>query len=100
MAQLVESGASQFIVATHSPILLTYPGADLVSFDEVPPRSVRLEETSHYQITRGILEAPELVKGAAAKGGEVWSAWLVVRYNAGGAGARGREDSVASDEGV
>jgi predicted ATPase len=59
MAQLVEAGASQFIVATHSPILLTYPGADLVSFDEVPPRSVRLEETSHYQITRGILEAPE-----------------------------------------
>ena len=59
MAQLVEAGASQSIVATHSPILLTYPGADLVSFDEAPPRSVRLEETSHYQITRGILEAPE-----------------------------------------
>jgi predicted ATPase len=59
MAQLVEAGSSQFIVATHSPILLTYPGADLVSFDEVPPRSVRLEETAHYQITRGILETPE-----------------------------------------
>jgi predicted ATPase len=59
MAELVAAGETQFIVATHSPILLTFPAADIVSFDEVPLRSVRLEETSHYQITRGILEAPE-----------------------------------------
>ena len=30
-----------------------------VSLDHMPMRSVTLEETSHYQITRGILEAPE-----------------------------------------
>jgi predicted ATPase len=59
MAQLVANGRTQFIIATHSPILLTFPEAEIVSFDQVPVRPVRLEDTSHYQITRGILEAPE-----------------------------------------
>ncbi len=59
MAQLVGEGDSQFIVATHSPILLTYPEADIVSFDDGPLVSVRLQDTSHYQITKGILEAPD-----------------------------------------
>jgi predicted ATPase len=59
MAELVQAGATQFIVATHSPILLTYPGADIVTFDEPPLSSIALEDTSHYQITKGILEAPD-----------------------------------------
>ena len=50
---------AQFVIATHSPILLTYPGAALVSCDGATLRSVSLEDTSHYQITRGILEHPE-----------------------------------------
>ena len=32
---------------------------DIVSLDQVPPASVALGDTSHYQITRGILESPE-----------------------------------------
>lgn len=59
MSQLVASGGAQFIIATHSPILLTFPEADIVSLDDMPLRSVKLEDTSPYQITRGILEAPE-----------------------------------------
>lgn len=59
MADLVAAGRTQFIIATHSPILLTFPDADIVSLDSIPLRSVKLEDTSHYQITRGILEAPE-----------------------------------------
>ena len=59
MAELVNAGATQFIVATHSPILLTYPGADIISFDEAPLGTIRLQDTSHYQITKGILDAPE-----------------------------------------
>jgi predicted ATPase len=59
MAELVETGRTQFIIATHSPVLLTFPEADIVSLDHLPLRSVRLEDTSHYQITRGILETPE-----------------------------------------
>lgn len=54
----VHAGNSQFIIATHSPILLTFPGAELISFDQGKLARVRLEETSHYQITHGILESP------------------------------------------
>lgn len=52
-------GRAQFIVATHSPILLTFPGAAIISFDDAELRRVTLQETRHYQITRSILEAPE-----------------------------------------
>lgn len=55
----VAAGTSQFIVATHSPILLTFPGADLVTFDRGTLTRVKLEDTSHYQITRGILNSAE-----------------------------------------
>ncbi|MEM7316958.1 MAG: AAA family ATPase [Planctomycetota bacterium] len=55
----VRTGASQFVIATHSPILLTYPGAEIVSFDEPKLSKVALEETSHYFITKGILDNPQ-----------------------------------------
>ncbi|MFD0676667.1 MULTISPECIES: AAA family ATPase [unclassified Paenibacillus] len=47
---------SQFIVATHSPILLGFPGAQIYSFDEGPIHEIAYEETSHYQLTRRFLE--------------------------------------------
>lgn len=56
---LVRQGKSQFIIATHSPILLTYPEARIISFDDAALATVKLSETSHYQITRGILQSPE-----------------------------------------
>jgi predicted ATPase len=55
----VQAGNTQVFIATHSPILMTFPGATIL---EVTPESVaqtRLEDTSHYQITRGILTSPE-----------------------------------------
>lgn len=58
MAELVACGGIQFIVATHSPILLTFPGASLLSFDGDRVEPIRFEDTSHYLITKGILEAP------------------------------------------
>lgn len=59
MAELASQGETQFIVATHSPILLTCPGATIVSFDDETLPLVALEDTSHFQITKGILNAPE-----------------------------------------
>lgn len=59
MDDLTRVGHTQFIIATHSPILLTFPGARIVNFDDPTLPSMRLEETAHYQITRGILESPE-----------------------------------------
>lgn len=58
MAAQVSTGKAQFIVATHSPILLTFPQAQILSFDGDAVRPISIEETSHYQITRGILQNP------------------------------------------
>ena len=59
MYDLVKQGNTQFIIATHSAILLTYPDARIVSFDEQQLESISFADTSHYQITRGILQSPE-----------------------------------------
>ncbi|MCM3388869.1 AAA family ATPase [Ureibacillus chungkukjangi] len=56
---LVHDGDSQFIIATHSPILLGYPNATIYSFDEETIQEVEYEQTSHYQITRYFLENRE-----------------------------------------
>ncbi|KKB33516.1 AAA family ATPase [Bacillus thermotolerans] len=56
---LVSSGDSQFIIATHSPILLGYPDATILSFDEETIQEVTYEETEHYQLTRYFLENRE-----------------------------------------
>lgn len=58
MQERVERGRAQFLIATHSPIMMTFPGAVIVSFDDAELRRVTLEETKHYQITRSILENP------------------------------------------
>ena len=50
LQRLEEAGHAQFIIATHSPILLALPGAQIFNFD--PPRieEVAYEETAHYKI--------------------------------------------------
>lgn len=59
MYELAESGEGQFIVATHSPILMAYPGAKILSFDGGEMHPVEYKETEHYRITRNFLECPE-----------------------------------------
>ncbi|QHT60885.1 AAA family ATPase [Paenibacillus lycopersici] len=54
-------GEAQFIVATHSPILLGYPGATIYDFDSVPVTDIRYEDTLHYIVTRRFLEQRERV---------------------------------------
>lgn len=56
---LTEDGNSQFIIATHSPILLGFPEATIFSFDNSNIHEVAYEDTDHYQITRGFLENRE-----------------------------------------
>jgi predicted ATPase len=50
---------AQFIIATHSPLLLAYPGARIYSFDSAPPEAVRYDELEHVRLTRDFLNAPE-----------------------------------------
>ncbi len=50
---------SQFIIATHSPILMAFPGATILSFDSIPVRQVQYDELEHVQLTRSFLNDPQ-----------------------------------------
>jgi len=54
MHDLVRDG-SQFLIATHSPLLLAYPGATIRSLDTEGIPAVEYEDTDHYQVTRRFL---------------------------------------------
>lgn len=49
----------QFIVATHSPILMAYPDAAIWSFDSVPVRRAEYDDLEHVQLTRDFLTDPQ-----------------------------------------
>jgi predicted ATPase len=49
---------AQFIIATHSPILLACPGSVIYSFDHTPVKTVHYEDTEHYQIYKSFMENP------------------------------------------
>jgi predicted ATPase len=51
---LVKNG-SQFIIATHSPILLAYPNSKIVQIDSEGLKEKKYEDTEHYKITRDFL---------------------------------------------
>lgn len=51
---LVASG-SQFILATHSPLLLAYPDATILSFDGDAVEEIEYEQTEHFQVSRRFL---------------------------------------------
>ncbi|MCR5232984.1 MAG: AAA family ATPase [Lachnospiraceae bacterium] len=47
---------SQFIIVSHSPILLGIPGADILSFDDGEVHALAYEETESYQVTKMFIE--------------------------------------------
>lgn len=50
----------QFIVVTHSPILMAYPDAEILDFNSAPPKSIAYEEIDHVKITKGFLDHKEI----------------------------------------
>ena len=52
-------GHAQFIIATHSPILLACPGADILSFDDLPIQPMAYEDTDYYKLYKAFLEDRE-----------------------------------------
>ncbi|MEI2663093.1 AAA family ATPase [Rossellomorea sp. LJF3] len=50
---------SQFIIATHSPILMAYPSSNLIQLTDNGLSEANLEETSHYQIMKQFFEDRE-----------------------------------------
>jgi predicted ATPase len=57
--QLARQGGAQFLIATHSPILLAYPGADIYSLDYAPLKLIDYERTEHYRLTLAFLSNRE-----------------------------------------
>jgi len=58
MRQLIND-QSQFIMATHSPILMAYPGALIYQIDSTGIYPIKYEKTEHYEVTKAFLNNPE-----------------------------------------
>ena len=56
--RLVKAG-SQLVISTHSPILMAYPGAQILELSIEGIRRVDYKQTEHYQVTKRFLDAPE-----------------------------------------
>jgi len=56
LEKMSAAGHAQFLIATHSPILLSCPGATIYSFDCAPLQMVRYEDTEHYKTYRDFME--------------------------------------------
>ncbi|WP_295801505.1 AAA family ATPase [Mucilaginibacter sp.] len=57
--ELDRSGRAQFIIATHSPMLICYPGATIYQFDESGVRETSYKNTEHFYLTKSFLDNPE-----------------------------------------
>jgi predicted ATPase len=58
--ELDRSGRAQFLIATHSPMLICYPGATIYQFDEDGVRETTYENTEHFYLTKSFLDNPAL----------------------------------------
>ena len=58
LKQMVEKNA-QFIIATHSPIIMAYPKATIYSFDSASVQAIDYEEVEHVSLMRSFLNNPE-----------------------------------------
>jgi len=50
---------AQFIIATHSPILMAIPGAEIFDFDQIPPVLAQYEDLEHVRLYRMFLADPQ-----------------------------------------
>jgi len=49
----------QFIIATHSPMLMAFPGAKIMSLDKSPIRELKWEEVEHVRLMKHFFQDPE-----------------------------------------
>lgn len=60
LADMESSGKCQFVIATHSPILLAYEPSTIYSFGSDGIHAIHYKDTEHYRITKDFLDAPEV----------------------------------------
>jgi predicted ATPase len=58
--QLCKNSNAQFIIATHSPILLAYPDATIYSCDSGKLTAISYADTEHYKLTKQFLNNPAM----------------------------------------
>jgi predicted ATPase len=56
LTQTSRTGPAQFIMVTHSPLLLACPGAVIYNFDDERIKQTAYEETMHYKLYKSFLE--------------------------------------------
>ena len=59
LKEISQTGIAQFIIATHSPILLACPGARILSFDEIQVQQIDYHDTNHYRIYKDFMKDPK-----------------------------------------
>jgi len=57
--QKVKKTGSQFIIATHSPIIMSLPDSEVIHFQDGQISKIDYKQTEHYQLTKSILDNPE-----------------------------------------
>lgn len=57
--KILQNNNSQFIIATHSPILMAFPGAEILQLSQKGIAKVEYTETEHYRVTKNFLDCPE-----------------------------------------
>lgn len=59
IAKMSQAGHAQFIVATHSPILLACPEAAIYRFDASSLQQIDYQDTEHFKVYRSFMQDPE-----------------------------------------
>ncbi len=68
LAEYRERGHAQFILATHSPLLMALPGAQVFSFGETAIQETHYEDTGHFRLYRDFMADPGSFLGEAPAG--------------------------------
>lgn len=68
LREVSDAGHGQFIIATHSPILLAFPGAVIYTFDHAPAKPILYQDTEHYQVYKDFMENPGRFLGKDEEG--------------------------------
>jgi predicted ATPase len=64
LTRAAQTGNAQFLIASHSPILMACPQAELLSFDGPEIAQIQYEDTDHYRVYRDFMaERQSYIKG-------------------------------------
>jgi predicted ATPase len=70
LADYREQGHAQFVLATHSPILMSLPGAQVFSFGDGSPKETRFEDTAHFRLYRDFMADPASFVAGPGRSGD------------------------------